>query len=151
MSSIYTPSGRGVSNKRLSEDLPKRLTEGEQSLSVPLCDSRADNCKEGSWEDIFGARPEIAFEEVSGEAFKGYVDAISEGKCNPPPGLLANVGAQLPGSLLEALLLDGESDPMPWAPDAQSEDECDDGGLGDPNGGVGLPRFLQWLQSIPEG
>ncbi|KAG9123934.1 hypothetical protein FRC07_013446 [Ceratobasidium sp. 392] len=123
----------------------------ERSLSVPLCDSRADDVGGGSWEDIFGDRPDIAFEEVSGEAFKGYLDAISEGKYTPPPGLLAGVGAQLPGSLLEPLLLDGESDPMPWAPDAHSEDECNDGNLKDPNGGVGLPWFLQGLKSIPEG
>ncbi|QRW12360.1 capsular polysaccharide export protein [Ceratobasidium sp. AG-Ba] len=136
---------------RKPEAKPWIAPKMERSLSVPISDSRADDIRQGSWEDVFGARPEIAFEEVSVEAFKGYLDAISNGTYTPPPGLLADVGAQLPQSLLKALLLEGESDAMPWAPDARSEDESDDGGLEDPNGGVGLPTFLRGLRSIPEG
>ncbi|KAG9097030.1 hypothetical protein FRC07_010846, partial [Ceratobasidium sp. 392] len=124
----------------------------ERSLSEPAGDSRPGDAVNGGWEDVFGSRVSIAFEEVSGEAFRGYLEAIASGGYQAPEGLLAGVGVRLPDSLMKALLLedDGE-DHLDWAPHARCKGGSDEEGLLDPDGGVGLQRFLTGLESLPSG
>jgi hypothetical protein len=123
----------------------------ERTLSEPLGDTPGYNLGHGSWEDILGPRADLAFGEASREAFQGYLSAIEKGEFTSPPGLLANVGAQLPDSLMGALLLEGDMDHMEWAPDAELSGNSDEEGLEDPDGGVGLRRFQRGLSTIPRG
>ncbi|QRV97793.1 capsular polysaccharide export protein [Ceratobasidium sp. AG-Ba] len=123
----------------------------ERSLSVPPGDSLRNDGTHGSWEDVFGPRPEIAFERVSGEAFQGFLDAIAEGTYTPPPGLLANTGAQLADSLEQAVLLEGETANLTWAPDALSGYDSSGNESRDSVSGPGVKRFLQGVRSIPDG
>ncbi|KAG8737094.1 hypothetical protein FRC10_008586 [Ceratobasidium sp. 414] len=118
----------------------------ERSLSEPRCQLGL-----GSWEEVLGPRADVLFEEVSGEAFQGYLAAITCGKYDAPTGLLSGVGGGLPEGLMGALLLEGHSASLDWAPEAESSSGSDEEGLGNPSGGVGVRRFLQGISSLPAG
>ncbi|KAG8689802.1 hypothetical protein FRC09_012252 [Ceratobasidium sp. 395] len=122
----------------------------ERSLSEPPGDYRPA-AGTGSWEEIFGPRVDICFEQVSEEAFQGYLEAIAKGTYHPPPGLLANTGGQVAESLMPALFLGRESERLPWAPEAQPLEASDEDGPLDPAGGAGLRRFLQGLSHLRDG
>ncbi|KAG9128200.1 hypothetical protein FRC07_003131 [Ceratobasidium sp. 392] len=147
---------RSESTQQISPAKPPNPTSWvtpriERSLSEPPGDGCRQNLDHGTWEEVFGPRVDVIFEQVSGEAFRGYLEAASAGGYNPPRGLLAGVGAQLPQSLMKALLLDGEIDPLNWAPEAILSDASDEDELEDPAGGAGLRRFLQGLASLNGG
>ncbi|KAG9083113.1 hypothetical protein FRC06_004693 [Ceratobasidium sp. 370] len=123
----------------------------ERSLSEPPGDTHRNFLGHGSWEDVFGQRASLAFEQVSVEAFSGYLEAINGGRYTAPPGLLAGVGAQLPESLMQALLLEGETSSLTWAPEAEPKDDSDEEGLIDAGGGAGLRQFLRGLATLAGG
>ncbi|KAG8777710.1 hypothetical protein FRC12_000239 [Ceratobasidium sp. 428] len=122
----------------------------KRSLSEPLGDCKS-GVGLGSWEEIFGPTVHVLFEQVSGAAFQGYLEAVSNGTYIAPQGLLANSGGPVPQSLMQGLLLAGESELIPWAPDVLSSEGSDEEGPLDPEGGTGLRRFLQGLSYLQEG
>ncbi|KAG8713535.1 hypothetical protein FRC09_018609 [Ceratobasidium sp. 395] len=122
----------------------------QRSLSEPPGD--ADRyVGRGSWEEVFGPRVDVQFEQVSGEAFRGYLEAVAKGKYSPPSGLLANSGGQMPQSLMRGLLLEGEAETLSWVPDAPLSGCSDEEGLLNLDGGAGLRRFLQGLSHLRDG
>ncbi|KAG8715125.1 hypothetical protein FRC09_016897 [Ceratobasidium sp. 395] len=122
----------------------------KRSLSEPLGDCKS-GVGLGSWEEVFGPTVHVLFEQVSGAAFQGYLEAVSNGTYIAPQGLLANSGGPVPQSLMQGLLPAGESELIPWAPDVLSSEGSDEEGPLDPEGGTGLRRFLQGLSYLQEG